>query len=291
MITLENILIKETRIHDLNTILYELATVKLYANFSYSVCVIDKLLKNIKDHNFDQCQFKIGHIIQLVLIKSNVVLDSLELNSKLKIREIISSILGRLYNEIILNLPCGKRIYFIKNMEQLWGESAFIFDLKNCHFNCLYRLNKFWEIVESNKATQIKIDPIYIPVKKTCGLIWNNRTNDSYQSFLKLIVELGVAKPTIFRQLFENPCHKLELELNSSNPNFVLQFLCCLKESKLVSYYNTNGFYQVFRTHFNDFDQVFLKNKKPKRRVDTVKNLVTWHINKEQVERAFKLLL
>lgn len=282
MISLDSILVKELKFQDINSCINELAQTKLYADFSKAISLIDTQLKAVNRTDSTQYLFRIGHLIQLSLIKCQLVIERLDKNKKEKILKLTETILSRLYAEILLKLSHKERAYFIKNMEQLWRETAFFFNLKHYPLN---RLCKFWSIIENRPNNSNGY------AKRVCGLIWNDKRKDSFENFLNIIHQLKVAEKSEFKRLFNMPEQCLNLELNATNPDFVLQFLCCLKESKLISHYNTRGFYQVFRHHVKNFDLVFLRNKTPQRRVDIVKNHVSWVSRKAQIDELLKALI
>jgi len=268
-----------------------MASQKFYSDITKSIHVINKHLKHLDDKISSQAQFNIAHIVSLLVIKSSQLLADLNFQRKNELRWVIILVLQRLYIEIIQSLPREKRKHFTSYLESIIRESTFIFNIKYLHYRYIYRLNKFWSIIEANKVAPDRIVNRVVGSRSNTRLIWNGRISGSFDKFLIMISELGISTPENFRLLFEPQKPNLKIELNTVDPSFVLQFLCCLKESKLVSYYNSKGFYQVFRTNVRDFDSTFLKNRLPQRRVDTVKKHVTWYFNKDRFDKSLKRLL
>ena len=91
-----------------------------------------------------------------------------------------------------------------------------------------------------------------------------------------------------FRMLFESNFGLTNVVLNADRAPYVLQFFACLKESGLVSVSGTRGFYHVLEIRVKDFDLVYLKNRTPQRRIDTVKSLVNWPQNQSRFNKLLK---
>lgn len=291
MITLEKIIKKEFRRDDYKTIVRDLRTTEFFSIITRSICSINKKLDQINNKNQSGLQFKIDHIVSSFLIKTQKTLRDSNYRKRSALKSLVLPLLRRLYIETLLSLPVVKRIEVLNNVEITIREIVFIFKFSYCQYGCFFRLNRFWLLIESNRNILTEEFNSFIPFQKHPGLVWNCKSQDSFNKFLNIISDFEISDPKNFAKLFDNPKQKLNIRLNPSDPEFVLQFLCCLKESKFISYYNTQGFYQVFRTHVKDFDSVFLKNRKPQRRIDTVKKLVTWPSNKDLIDKSFKRLL
>ena len=243
-----------------------MASLRFYSDITKSIYLINKHLDQLENKKSCQNQFHLGHIIASLLIKSSLVLNNADHYKKHHLHTPLLLLLKRLYIETTLSLPYDKRFEFAENIETLIQETAFIFDLNYHQYGCLFRLNRFWMIVGATNSTSTGMQKSFVFNEKNPCLVWNGRNNGSFDKFLKIISKYDISSVHNFKKMFKNSSHDIRIALNESNPDFVLQFLCCLKESKLVSYHNSTGFYQVFRSRVNKFDPVFLKNKKPQRK-------------------------
>jgi len=270
-------------------VIEDLIYIKFHSKIDKAIGLINKCLWQLHDDESSQVKFE--HILVSLYLNG---LQFHRISSK-RIKQIFESyllpVLRSLYIETILSIPANKRIQFLMNIEILIKDFALVFNLRYIYYGSIYRLNNFFilhELEKINNNDRIYSSSYY---QRIPGFVWNSQSESSFNNFLKIIDELDICDPKRFIKLFDNPKQKLDIKLNPSDPDFILQFLCCLKESKLISYYNTRGFYQVLRTHIKDFDTIFLKNRKPQRRVDTVKNLVTWPINRNRIDKSFRRLL
>ncbi|MDX2361879.1 MAG: hypothetical protein QNK23_13805 [Crocinitomicaceae bacterium] len=282
MITLEGIVGKEYSTYEYQVIVRDLLDKGYFTNIIKSIQLVNKKVNKVNTGKLHFAKLKMESVISSLLIKSCQVLESSERDMPNYSR--VFTILKKLYIECVFSFPLKQRTRLLLETQVLINETAFIFDFQYRFYACFDKLNKSLIRRESNK-TSIE-SPNNLP-----KLEWSLKNKESFSGYLELFSKLNIGDASQFKLLFENPKAPLDIQLDETNPEFVMQFFCCLKESGFISVKNTRGFYQVLRTHIKNFDSVFLNNRSPQRRIDTVKNLVSWPTNKDRIDASLRLLI
>lgn len=293
MITLNKILKEKFATQEIEEIKALLIKYELDKTLNKTIELIKKTLQDsdiqIKTFGFIQ----INHIAASLLIEVNETLRKLD-KRKTKDKFSLESNVGRLCSTIL-----AKVIEKQTEKQQIKIVNSLLISLKEvCKFKgydfkeLLYFLGL--ESLAGENVAEKKSEDVILPSnkesKKTPGYKWNGG-EENFDKFMTKLVALKICEePKKFRLLFDNPNKNLAISFNNSKPDYVLQFLCCVKESRLISCYgNRNqGFYQVLQTHVKDFDDVFLKFKTPREATDRVKKLKKYDDNKNKFDKILK---
>lgn len=149
-----------------------------------------------------------------------------------------------------------------------------------------------FEFLEAEGFPKNKLETIFSR-KRNChdqipSLCWNNNFQINRREFLEAIRKTGVVRTMkAFELLFNDPTGNLKIRLDQKRVIFTIQLLAFLKESRLVCANNCLSFYQVFQYHAVNFDEVFLKNQEPGKRVDSVKKLRSWQKSTDLFKELF----
>lgn len=293
MTTLNKILKEEFTIQEIKAIKVLLTKYELDKTLNQTIELIKNTLQdsNIQIKTFGFIQ--INHIAASLLIEVNETLrglDKRKTQDKLNLESTVGRLCSNILSSIIEKQPQKQRIKIVNSL---------LITLKDvCKFKeydfkeLLYFLGL--ESLAGENVAESKSEDVVLPsnkeIEKIPGYKWNGG-EENFDKFMTKLVSLKICEePKKFRLLFDNPNKNLAISFNNSKPDYVLQFLCCVKESKLISCYgNRNqGFYQVLQTHVKDFDDVFLKFKTPREATDRVKKLKKYDDNKNKFDKILK---
>jgi hypothetical protein len=153
----------------------------------------------------------------------------------------------------------------------------------------LIRRGHFWW-KESDPQQKLH-DPLEIKVAEIPGLCWKSKPECAERIFESILVQTRICKCTSrFLELFKQPKKCLQLELDYTRASYVLQFIAFLKDSGFFYSCHCNSIYAVFQYHVIGFNEVFLRNQPPRKRVDTVKKHKDWPAVEEDFQNMFRYL-
>lgn len=293
MLILNKILREEFATQEIEEIKTLLIKYELDKTLNKTIELIRNTLKDSDLHIKAFGFIQINHIAVSLLIEVNETLRKLD-KRKTKDKSKIESNVGRLCSNIL-----SKVIEKQTEKQQIKIVNSLLISLKEV---CEFKEYNFQELLfflgleslagenVAEKQSENVVLPSNKEIKKIPGYKWNGGEGN-LDKFIAVLVSLKICKePRKFKQLFENPSKNIAISLNNSKSDYVLQFLCCVKESGLISCYgNKNqGFYQVLQTHIKSFDDVFLKFKTPREAMDRVKKLKNYDNNKNKFDKILK---
>ncbi|KAB2858923.1 MAG: hypothetical protein F9K09_04305 [Flavobacteriales bacterium] len=294
LITLNKILKEEFTTQEAEEVRTLLAKHELDKILNKTIELIRNTLKDSDLHIKAFGFIQINHIAASLLIEVNETLRKLDKHKTIDKFSLESNV-GRLCSSIL-----SKVIEKQEETEQIKIVNSLLITLNDV---CKYKEYNLEELlsflrIKSQAAKNVagrKSENVVLPSSKesrnTPGYKWNGKKEESFEKFISKLVELKICEESErFKLLFKKPNKNLAISLNNSKPDYVLQFLCCVKECGLISCFgNKNqGFYQVLQTHVKNFDDVFLKFKTPREAMDRVKKLKNYNDNKNKFDKTLK---
>ncbi len=254
---------------------------------------IERIDKELKIFGF----INISALASILLVESNNLVGSFSEN-EIKEKNDLKNKLGSFYQCVLVKL--------VKQHKTLKEKEAFLSDifyalldvciLKDYDISDLFDFLKLPTIEDELEASEIKdivadniIKPEEVFENDVLSYVWNSNNDNGQSKFYEILVELEICKNVDnFKELFHEPISNLNIELNENKVNYVMIFLICLKDSSLITYSGRTGFYKVLQCHVKNFDEIFLDNLEPKRRVDNIKRSVKFHQIKSMVDEKLK---
>lgn len=293
LLTLNKILKEEFTTQEAEEVRTLLAKHELDKTLNKTIELIKNTLKDSDLHIKAFGFIQINHIAVSLLIEVNETLRKLD-KRKTKDKSKLESNVGRLCSNIlskVIEKQAEKQQ--IKIVNSLLISLKEVCEFKGYNFKELLFFLRLESLAREN-VSEYKSEDAKLPTsnksKKIPGYKWNGGEGN-LDKFIAVLVSLKICEePRKFKQLFENPSKNIAISLNNSKSDYVLQFLCCVKESGLISCFgNKNqGFYQVLQTHVKSFDDVFLKFKTPREAMDRVKKLKNYDDNKNKFDKILK---
>ena len=219
----------------------------------------------------------ISHIISSAIVQINEHIRNGQLDSKTKkqLQSNCNLILHRIIRSIKSRIPSDDQNVFSDMISITISETCEMFQ---------YDHNELIQYLENDKRTNCQAGVTY----NSPRFVWRG-SSSGFNLLLKMTVELGICNNcSEFEKLFAFMKEDAKTILNSTRPDYVLQYLVCLKESGLVGVTGIRGFYSLLSNRVVDFDLKFLKMRSAQRRVDTVKNLITWSQNQSRFNQCIK---
>lgn len=246
----------------------------LFTSIAASLKLINRQLEQIEEKEEIYSTSSMANIVSGLLIKLNLSMTDIDdydhkENCDRVINELISSILYRI-------APSSHQL-FLTILRRFLFDSCAVFDVDFNEITKGIDLKYFYSAPLSDRTTIPKY-------------VWSGST-ESFDSLVDLIHNDGICAGDEFRKLFDDTTQNKFCMMNRSRPDEFLQFMVCLKESGLIKTSGIRGFYKVLETRVFDFNNAFLKNKPAQRRVDVVKNLVSWEANQWKYNEALKTVL
>lgn len=118
------------------------------------------------------------------------------------------------------------------------------------------------------------------------ALIWKGKTTQ-LNHFIDIFIDQKLTKrKSLVQKLFDQPNKKLNIIFDHSKCELILHLFSNLKSQKMISTKNCKSIYDALGFHVLDFEKIFLKNKPPKVRMNTLKNSKSkWSDNQKTIEK------
>lgn len=274
-ITLDEVVRNLRMNNELDDLLRQPTMDNFLAPLELSITMVNRHLNNLQYEISSYGSVMISHVASGILVRVNEQIKSSARNKKRKLKSILGELFKGLLNMVAKLLPKDRRYLFWNMIRTALLETCELFN---------YRTQELQE----------RLALRHFCFKKACQLVpmfvWKGDEAD-FQKLLKLVQDLKIGEIKEFKRLFERSEDYQHVSLNTDEPNYVLQFLACLKESGLIGVSGARGFYKVLAVRVPGFRSVFLKNRDARRRVNTVKNLVTWPGRQKLFNTMLKSLL
>lgn len=299
MLSLEKLVASEFGNANLNEVVKKLAEHNLYDFLIESINTVNVHLIQQQLELKTFSVIKISHIASVMLIKFNEYLRQLfslgKVEEKKELEYLLGNITKRLIKSVIDEVPVNHR------SNQLLSIQISLEDTCKLYKYDFGKLSEFIQIDDivievyvQVSEHQDSVSKIETPLTKTPpGYSSTNIKGDKLRKLLQIMVELEITTEIEkFGKLFDPLYDNLAIRLNESKRNYVLQFFVCLKATGFITCTDSCfGFYQVLQYHVLNFDAVFLNNRPIKGRMDLVRKIKSWDINKELFNKRLKELL
>ncbi len=253
-----------------------LLTETLFSSLTKALNLINGKFEAIHKKGEVYCASTIASISSCLLLDiNNSLIESDEKNSCYRRST------DRIYNVVIsciLNrLPSSYHCLFIEVYRSILFDACTLF---NYDFN---------ELTKRIDLRFFYISPDVENVKAP-KYVWSG-TSEGFEKLIGVVEEKGICRGDEFRKLFGDDLDNEQCIFNTTDVDSVLQFMACLKESGLVRVSGIRGFYKVLEKRVYNFKHVFLKGRSAQRRVDIVKEMVTWEGNQGRFNGALRKVI
>lgn len=275
--TLQQIIKEVFDSNEKNEVLELLKTNGFDEDLKKSIKLLNTFLKQENEPLSKTTKGQFYHIATIMLIQLNerlrkIPVDKTEIKQKLE--GVLSEISKRILQKVITNYDDEEKSIILVQLVRVLKDICEFYSYK---INDLLKLLGVDEINYFKSNIEKKGDDLYLPSTKQDSLpyyTWHGKETelDTFISYLvdELIICTDKSK---LKALFSPINENMNIEFNQTDPDNVLKFLCCLKDSGLVRTKGNGkqGFYTVLKVHVKNFDEIFLRFNEANKVVDRVK--------------------